>query len=317
MLSRSDELDQMKRIDLCQYVASRGFVLDRRQSSRHSAVMKHANGDKLIIARARSGQFIYFNAKGSDNGSIIDFIQTRDRVLLGEVRKMLRPWIGGSASPPPELPTVSMELQPSEHDTARVLATWMKARPVRATHRFLEEQRRIPRRILTHPIFEDRIREDERGNALFPHFNQAGLCGFEVKNVGWTGFSPGGVKGLACSRPQDSDRQMIVCETAIDMLSYAALHGIEGNRFFSTAGQISPLQAECLRAAVERMPTDAEIVLALDNDEGGRQLARRIRSELADCGRTITEDFPAEEGTDWNDVLRNSVNPCPQKPSLP
>jgi hypothetical protein len=210
-----------------------------------------------------------------------------------------------------------MELQPSEHDTARVLATWMKARPVRATHRFLEEQRRIPRRILTHPIFEDRIREDERGNALFPHFNQAGLCGFEVKNVGWTGFSPGGVKGLACSRPQDSDRQMIVCETAIDMLSYAALHGIEGNRFFSTAGQISPLQAECLRAAVERMPTDAEIVLALDNDEGGRQLARRIRSELADCGRTITEDFPAEEGTDWNDVLRNSVNPCPQKPSLP
>jgi len=311
MLSRADELEAMKRIDLCQYAVSRGFVLDRKQSSKCSAVLRHPNGDKLIVGRAPSGQYIYFNAKGNDNGSIIDLIQARDRVSLGEVRKLLRPWLSGASVPMKRIskrPTLPMTLQPSKHDAARVLANWMKARPIGNRHRYLEEDRGIPREILTSPLLRDRIRIDERGNALFPHFNQSGLCGFEVKNCNWTGFSPGGVKGLACSRPQPDDQQMIICETAIDMLSYGAIHGLQGNRFFSTAGQISPSQAESLRSAANKMPDDAVILLAFDNDDGGHQLAERITEELASTGRTTVKDFPAHSGADWNDVLRQSVS---------
>ncbi|MCA9068693.1 MAG: DUF3991 domain-containing protein, partial [Planctomycetaceae bacterium] len=220
----------MKRIDLRQYTASRGFQLDRKKSSRSSAVMRHPNGDKLIIGRSLRGQYIYFNAKGDDRGSIIDFVQTRDRVSIGEVRKLLRPWIGGEAPALRELPTFDQALEPCDHNAAGVLAAWMKMKPIVKTHPYLEYKRMIPRRILMHPIFTDRIRIDDRGNAVFPHFNPSGFCGFELKNGNWTGFSPGGVKGLACSRPRSGDRELIICETAIDMLSYAALKGVEQRR---------------------------------------------------------------------------------------
>ncbi len=309
MRSRSEELDEMKRIDLCQYAASRGFVLDRKLSSKCSAVMRHANGDKLIVGRSPNGQYIYFNAKGSDNGSIIDLIQARDRISLGEVRKMLRPWIGRNPTTMKELPSLPMTLQPSEHDAARVLAAWMKTKPIGQTHTYLEEERGIPQEILTSPLLRDRIRRDDRQNAVFPHFNQSGLCGFELKNRGWTGFSPGGVKGLACSRPQPDDQQMIVCETAIDMLSYAALKGIEGKRLFSTAGQISSSQAECLRSAAKKMPEGAVIVLAFDNDSGGHELADKVQDALLPMQRKILRDFPPDLGEDWNDVLQRENKP--------
>jgi hypothetical protein len=309
MQTRSDELAEMKRIDFCQYVASRGFVLDRKHSSRCSVVMRHPNGDKLIIGRAKSGQFMYFNAKGNDNGTIIDFVQSRDRISLGEVRKMLRPWLGSGASPLLSLPTLPFELQPSEHDAARVLATWMKANPIGQTHAYLETERKIPREVLAHEVFRDRVRRDERRNALYVHFNQVGVCGIEIKNIGFTGFSPGGIKGLACSRSQSNDRQMIICETFIDMLSYAALHGIEGNRFFSTAGQISPAQGECLRSAASKMPQGSMVVLALDHDEGGLVLAAKIEAELATTGLPIMRDLPPCPGDDWNDVLRRERSP--------
>ena len=317
MTSRNDELEEMKRIDLAQYVASRGFVLDRRQSSRSSLVMKHPNGDKLIIAKTPGGQFVYFNAKGSDNGTIIDFVQARDRASLGDVRKLLRPWLASGGCPVADLPTLPIVLQPSEHDAAQVLAQWLKARPIGQTQRYLEQERRIPAEVLRHPIFRDRIRVDDRQNVLFSHFNQAGLCGFEIKNTGWTGFSPGGIKGLACSRPQPDDHTIIVCETAIDMLSYATLKGVTGKRFFSTAGQISPLQAECLRSAAQKLPENAVIVLAFDNDAGGHQLAEQIQNALASVERTVITDFPEPAGADWNDVLRDRHRPEPVAPAIP
>jgi hypothetical protein len=304
MQRRVDELEEMKRIDLCQYAASRGFVFDRRNSSRCSAVMRHSNGDKLIVGRSKSGQYIYFNAKGNDNGTIIDFVQTRDRVSIGEVRKLLRPWLGKNASPLRDLPALPFQLQPSEHDAARVLTNWIKAKPIGKTHEYLETMRCISREVLSHPAFEDRIRRDDRRNALFPHFNQSGLCGFEVKNHRWTGFSPGGIKGLGCSRPRPSDRRMILCETFIDLLSYATLKGIEGNRFFSTAGQISPAQGECLRSAVQNMPANSEVVFAFDNDDGGHKLAELVKAEIAATGARIVFDLPPRPGDDWNDVLK-------------
>jgi hypothetical protein len=36
------------------------------------------------------------------------------------------------------------------------------------------------------------VRIDSRGNAVFPHFDGAGLCGYEIKNQRFTGFAAGG-----------------------------------------------------------------------------------------------------------------------------
>ena len=67
------------------------------------------------------------------------------------------------------------------------------------------------------------MRIDSLGNTVFPHFDAAGLCGYEIKNCGFTGFAAGGQKGLWMSHTQPADRRLILTESAVDALSYAAL----------------------------------------------------------------------------------------------
>ena len=44
------ELDEFKSsINLSEYAASLGYLMDRRASSRNSVVMRHGNGDKIVI----------------------------------------------------------------------------------------------------------------------------------------------------------------------------------------------------------------------------------------------------------------------------
>lgn len=308
---REDELEEFKsQINLCEYVSSRGFTLDQKQSSRSSAVMRHANGDKLIVARGANRHWMYFNVHdGRDRGTIIDFVQVRDRTSLGEIRKELRSWIDSSGQIVVATPQQFAELVPAEHDVARVLTAWEKACPINGLHDYLEKERKIPKQVLSEPIVADRIRIDHRRNALFAHYNSDGLCGFEIKNRGFTGFSPGGVKGLFCSRPTPDDNELVICETAIDALSFAALFGTDRKRFVSTAGQLSPAQKRLLQSAATKMSPGSNIVLAMDNDPGGRELVDAITELLSEINLdnvALHVRLPGHEGKDWNDILSYS-----------
>jgi hypothetical protein len=47
-----------------------------------------------------------------------------------------------------------------------------------------------------------------------------------------------------------------------------------------------------------------EVILALDQDEAGRQATTALAQVCAHAGLHVTEDLPPQEGDDWNDVLR-------------
>jgi len=83
-------------INLVEFATSYGYVLDRRETSGNSAVMRHAGGDKIIVARAAHGHWVYFSVRDdADNGTIIDFIQHRNQgATLGHVRRELAAWSG-------------------------------------------------------------------------------------------------------------------------------------------------------------------------------------------------------------------------------
>ena len=124
------ELEKFKTaINLSEFAASRGYVLDRRESSRNSAVMRHPDGDKIVIARNEaSGDWIYFSVRDDrDNGTIIDFVQNRGGGSLGEVRKTLRAWLGSSRPAFQRCP-FARDLLPVSRDRAAVLAAWEEAR---------------------------------------------------------------------------------------------------------------------------------------------------------------------------------------------
>src|SRR5712691_13070689 len=73
----------------------------------------------------------------------------------------------------------------------------------------------IPAAVFELERFAGRIRMDARGNAVFPHFDAEGLCGYEIKNKGFTGFAAGASKGLWFSQARPEDNRLVFCESAI------------------------------------------------------------------------------------------------------
>jgi hypothetical protein len=301
------ELEQFKTgVNLSEFAASKGYVLDRRESSRNSAVMRHPDGDKIVIAKNEgSGDWIYFSVRDDrDNGTVIDFLQNRGGGSLGKVRQALRSWLGSPRAAGVQLHAFVKDLLPISRDRAGVMQAWERARGCFSLPYLTS--RGIGPDILMLPRFAGRVRVDERNNALFPHYDQEGLCGYEVKNKGFTGFAPGGVKGLWHSQALSTDRQLVLTESAIDAISHQVLHPDElWSRYMSTGGELSPKQPALLRAAMEKLPGGAVVLLAFDNDQGGEKLADEVRS-FAPAGRELRRVVP-DVGKDWNDMLKSRL----------
>lgn len=299
------ELDRFKReVNLTEFAAARGYLLDRRESSRNSAVMRRPDGNKIIVARNEgNGHWIYFSVgSDTDNGTVIDFLQNRGGGGLGNARKTLRAWLGADR---PAVPAsdFAADLLPISRDRATVLAAWSRARAC-TDHPYLKSRGLGPE-VLGLPRFADRVRIDGRGAALFPHFDREGLCGFEAKNAGFTGFAPGGVKGLWSSKTTATDNRLVLAESAIDALSFHVLGGDDGSRYMSTGGALNHQQPDLLRGAMDKLPVGGVVLLAFDNDAGGNQLAAEVAA-LAPAGREVRRALP-EVGKDWNDVLKRRL----------
>ena len=310
--NRADELETFKRsINLTEYAASQGYELDRKASSRTSHVMRQGD-DKIIIATdQRDGHGIYFSVRDdNDNGSIIDFVQKRRGLNLGEVRKELRPWIGQDSYPVPEHQR-QVKPEPTSRDQAQVLARYAAAEPIQeGRHAYLESRGLEPETLADRRFV---IRQDAKGNAVFPHYAPAvGLVGFELKNEDFTGFSKGGIKGVWLTSNIENAEKIVITESAIDALSHAQIHQTgQETAYISIGGQPSPEQwhiiEKALRSAQDRRQA---VFVATDNDQAGNALASRIAA-IAPDGAHIERDAPT--GKDWNDELQREIEQRQEK----
>ena len=299
------ELENFKQINLVEYAGAHGYEIDRGESSRASVVMRRGV-EKIIVATDVDGHGVFFSVRDdSDNGSIIDFVQHRQGFNLGQVRKELRQWI--APSPSSYRPCVVLERtrkpEPSTLDRQQVLASWMRMRPIYGQHTYLERDRKLSARILSDPRFSGMVRIDARGNGVFPHYDRDGLAGFELKNVGFTGFSRGGVKALWHSSNLARARLVVVVESAIDALSHAQLVGNPGAAYFSTGGSMSEYQRDLVGSAMSKAHArGATIIVATDSDEPGRKQAADLLA-LAPASAKLSRHEPVD-GKDWNEILQ-------------
>lgn len=304
-VTRDPELERFKvEIDLRAYAVGQGYEIDRKESWRGSTMMRHrATDDKIVVSRDIDWHYVYFSVrKPTDNGSIIDFVLNLKGGSLRDVRMELRPWIGRKADASPEF-------KPLERRTQDRLAVdkvfWrMKAAP---DHPYLTGERCIPPALLASERFADRVRIDDRGNAIFPHVDQGGLCGYEIKNRGYTGFARGGSKGLWFSQTDPLDTGLVIAESAIDALSFAGLFPAPATRYASTGGKMNPKQPELVTATVKRLRSGATVIAATDNDAGGAELAEALRLAVLKADRPdlmFTIRQPDNLDQDWNDVLK-------------
>ncbi len=125
-MKRNEELDQFKsKINLVEYAQSNGYELDKKKSSTNCIVLKDERGDKLLVGLDKNdNHYFYYSLKNeTDKGSIIDFIQKRKNLNLGEVRKELRPWLNNSYSPTYKPNNKqSTELTPTSKDRYQIVA---------------------------------------------------------------------------------------------------------------------------------------------------------------------------------------------------
>jgi hypothetical protein len=310
-MNEDAELEAFKRdIDVRQFAASLGYEIDNRDSWRGSTVLRRGV-DKIVVKRNRNDHYVFFSVRDdTDNGTIIDFLQRRQKLSLGAVRKALRPWIGKPSFALPLFP----KLEPTSKDRMRVESEYRRMAPS-LRHPYLEHERCLPAAVLSSWRFAGRVRMDARGNVVFPHFDHEGLCGYEIKNRGFTGFAAGGTKGLWFSHTGRDDRHLVLAESAIDALSYAALFpdAADRTRYASLGGKPNVQQPGLVKATIAKLPEGSEIVAAFDADEAGCKLVDVIRLVMAtvatETGRTdlvFKVHLPAEDGGDWNQILQEN-----------
>jgi len=83
-------------------------------------------------------------------------------------------------------------------------------------------------------------------------------------------------------------------------------------RYISIGGTLNPQQPALIRSAIERLPTDGQLIIATDNDAGGDALAEQIKTLAAVVERPdliVTEDRPPECEQDWNEYLKILSSP--------
>jgi len=292
------ELDRFKSeislVDLAQ--AEYGYELIKRESSAASKVLK-CGGDKIIVTR-QQGHDVYFSTGDDrDNGSVIDFMQKRTGLNLGQIRKALRAWLPGSKKPAPKRPARAPEhAQEVTKDRAHVLARWASMRPYEGS--YLTDERGIDPEI----IESFGVRQDERGNACIPHRDGSGVIGWEAKNQGFTGFAAGGTHGFSWTSMNDGPvKKIVICEAAIDCMSHAQLLHQPGTVYVSTGGtHLNDLQREQLQRLMQNK--GVQFALAMDRDPAGDKMAAEI-AQMAPQGVQTVRETP-RQGKDWNDTLR-------------
>jgi hypothetical protein len=297
-MNNSHELNQFKtNINLVDYAATFGYSIDNRETSRSNVVMRDDWNDKIIITQqSRNSHWIYWSDRDqSDKGTIIDFIQRRRRLSLGEVRKELRSWSGGVS-----LNSIHPILK-SSPNLQTVRATYDTFNFIQK-HPYLINERSIPLSTLNCPKFTHRIKIDSHHNAIFPHFSNGQICGYEIKNSNFTGFAPSGKRGLWCSVWNKSDT-LIITESAIDALSFHALRDADGFFYVSLGGQLGKENLSLIQRIAQHQPI--RIAIATDNDSSGEEYYHHIDNALEyfkNNGGNVTRITPTHK--DWNDDLR-------------
>lgn len=315
-MSYDAELEAFKtQIDLRQYAAAFGYAVDRKESYRTATVMRLGD-DKIIIRRDEDGHFLYYSYHGGGHGSIIDFVQRHQGLSLGVLRKELRSWLGM----PRPLVEVFPNLETAGKDPLQVQREFEKMHSI-CKHPYLENDRRIPEKILDHDRFAGSVYADHRGNVIFPHYNffpyldsggSVEPCGYEIKNRGFTGFAPGGTKGLwtseYCPGLCYSD-SIVICESAIDALSHAVLFP-DTSLYVSVAGQASSAQLDLITFLVAHVEPkevgNMKVIAAMDADEAGAELIDAVLIAAERSGRKGLECFQhVPVGyKDWNEQLQ-------------
>ena len=295
-------------VDLEQFLRMRGEKLER-VGREHKLIYCDSSGrhDSITIRGSK-----WFDHKNQTGGGAIKFMQefygmdfqTAVQELLGRSIPPL------SNSPPKsdkqEQKTREFKLPEPNSDMHRVYA-------------YLIKQRYIAPDIITHFAKQHTLYEDkEHHNAVFVGVDENGVPRQASKR---STNSYGNSFRITC---QGSDtrysfahfgesKRLYVFEAPIDMMSFLTLYPKDWQKHSCIA--MNGVYENAVLAALKNHSNLSEVILCVDNDEGGIEAVDRLRDILNENGYSNVKRL-APPYKDWNEVLK-AKNGAPALPAVP
>ena len=286
------EMQIAKETDLPELLTHLGYQV-RRIGRYHTT----AEMDSLRIKDRRK----WFRYSQNTGGDAITFLQQFCGKSFSEAVEYLLAFHGRARdSPTKAVPFVKRDevqkpfaLPPRNADDRRVFAYLHK--------------RGIALQVIRQFLNSGLLYEDaEHHNCVFVGKNSAGqvkyagLRGtYDREGKGFRGDVSGSDKDIGFAIPCDpvSD-QVRVFEAPIDLMSYYTLH-----RSCCNAVALCGLYDGALRTYLRNNPQIKRIVLCLDMDTPGQEMAEQLRKKYAELGYEISQEKP-RSGKDWNEYLQ-------------
>ena len=305
----TDEQKQLANsIDLAEYLRMRGEKLER-VGIEHKLIYYDSSGkhDSITIRGSK-----WFDHKNQTGGGAIKFMQefygmdfqTAVQELLGRSISPL------SNSPPKadkqEQKTRDFKLPEANSNMHRVYA-------------YLIKQRFISAEIITHFAKQHTLYEDKtHHNAVFVGLNEKGVPKQAHKrstnSVGSTfRITCGGSDTRYSFAHFGENERLYVFEAPIDMLSFLTLYPKDWQKHSYIA--MNGVYENAVLTALKNHSNLSEVILCVDNDEGGIEAADRLRDILNENGYSNVKRLAAPY-KDWNEVLK-AKNGAPALPAVP
>ena len=282
-------------VDLAEYLRVRGEKLERA-GIEHKLIYYDSSGkhDSITIRGSK-----WFDHKNQTGGGAIKFMQefygmdfqTAVQELLGQTVTLL------SHSPPKAIAKEEKKefrLPQANTNMHRVYA-------------YLIKQRFIAPEVITHFAKQHTLYEDkEHHNAVFVGIDENGVPRQASKR---STNSYGNSFRITC---QGSDtrysfahfgesKRLYVFEAPIDMMSFLTLYPKEWQKHSYI--DMNGVYENAVLTALKNHSNLSEVILCVDNDEGGIEAVDRLKDILTENGYTDVKRL-APKFKDWNEVLK-------------
>lgn len=304
----TDEQKQLANsVDLAEYLRVRGEKLER-VGIEHKLIYYDSSGkhDSITIRGSK-----WFDHKNQVGGGAIKFMQEfYDMDFQTAVQELLGQRVTPLSHSPPKA------IAKEEKKEFRLPQANTNMHRVYA---YLIKQRFIAPEVITHFAKQHTLYEDkEHHNAVFVGIDENGVPRQASKR---STNSYGNSFRITC---QGSDtrysfahfgesKRLYVFEAPIDMLSFLTLYPKEWQKHSYIA--MNGVYENAVLTALKNHSNLSEVILCVDNDEGGIEAADRLRDILNENGYSNVKRL-APPYKDWNEVLKekNGVYALPAVP---
>jgi hypothetical protein len=305
------------KISIMELALANGYSCNRSKGMKWP-VLESNSGDKIIIVNPNSSSNQgYFNPNDDrDKGTLINFVGNRlgdifpqDLSLSREqnINRVLHQWLN---LPFRERLALTKILGSSRHGQGVEELTFSPALLKPLEDADYLKFRGIDESTLRSTNFKGKMLQCRIGNfcnIAFPYQETIGgkYVGAEVRNHHFKRHLRGSLRSSSVwiSNIPTEVKRMIICESAIDCLSYNQLKGAVEDVYISFGGSITNGQLLTILTMVKQLLLDAtvQVIIAVDHDKMGKEYTKKILAAIPDA----IVDYP--EGKDYNEELKNAL----------